>query len=258
MEINLVDGDASDAVLLDAVRSGDLVAYGVLFRRHAEPLRRAAFSYGTGVVEPHDLVAEAFVRVLLALRRGHGPRDGLRPYLLVTMRNLAAKRCSRENRVERYGDVSQLDFVPGAAPAVGCDEVAVERWKCRTVSSAFGTLPGRWREVLWALEVDGTTPRELAPQLGLSPNAVSSLAVRAREGLRRAYLEAQVPEASKPACKATRHRLAPWLRGDMSPHRAKLVTTHLDECTSCRAVATGLDEVNRELYPYMSPSSPVR
>jgi RNA polymerase sigma factor (sigma-70 family) len=245
MEANHV----SDAALLDAVRSGDLGAYGVLFRRHAEPLLRAAFGYGAGVVEPHDLVAEAFVRVLLALRRGHGPRDGLRPYLIVTMRNLAAKRCTRENRVERYGDVSELDFVPGVSPAVGSDEVAVRRWTCATVSSAFGTLPGRWRQVLWALEVDGTPPRELAPQLGLSPNAVSSLAVRAREGLRRAYLAAQVPEATDPACRATRRRLAPWLRGDVSAHRAKLVTTHLGECAACRAVASGLDEVNRELCP---------
>lgn len=248
MTTNLIDDDLSDADLLDAVRAGDLGAYGVLFRRHAQPLLRAACGFGAGLVEPHDLVAEAFMRVLVALQRGSGPRDGLRPYLIVTVRNLAAMRWTRENRVERFGDVAQLGVAARVAPVGGTDELAERRWKCEVVSSAFQTLPGRWREVLWALEVDGTTPRELAPQLGLSPNAVSSLAVRAREGLRRAYLREQIPDASHPRCRATRDRLGAWLRGDLCAQRAKSVAAHLEDCTPCHAVAAALVEAHAELY----------
>lgn len=243
-----MDDDVSDAALLEAVRDGDLGAYGVLFGRHAKPLLRAAFGFGAGLVEPHDLVAEAFMRVLLALRRGNGPTDGLRPYLIVTMRNLAAMGWTRENRVERFGDLSQLGHAARINPELGSDELAERRWKCQVVSSAFLSLPGRWREVLWALEVDGKRPRELAPQLGMSPNAVSSLAVRAKEGLRRAYLQVQVPDADDPRCRTTRERLGPWLRGDLCAPRAKAVAAHLADCRSCHSVAVGQAEAYEELY----------
>lgn len=248
MTANSTDSEVPDADLLDAVRHGDLDAYGILFRRHATSALRAAFGVGSGLVEPHDLVAEAFVRTLLALRRGSGPRDGLRPYLIVTVRNLAAMRWSRENRVERYADLAQLGVAARITPVGGCDEAVETRWRCHVVSTAFRTLPGRWRDVLWALEVDGATPRELAPRLGLSPNAVSSLALRAREGLRRAYLQAQIPRTSEPRCRVTRERLGPWLRGDLSRPRTRSLTAHLDDCPDCRRVATGLVEAHAELY----------
>lgn len=57
------------------------------------------------------------------------------------------------------------------------------------VLSALSSLPESWRRVLWSLEVEGHTPREVAAVLGLAPNAVSALAYRARSGLRRAYLD---------------------------------------------------------------------
>ena len=42
--------------------------------------------------------------------------------------------------------------------------------------------------VLWHTEVEGQRPAEVAPLLGMSPNSVSALAYRAREGLRQAFV----------------------------------------------------------------------
>lgn len=55
--------------------------------------------------------------------------------------------------------------------------------------AAFATLPERWRIVLWHLEVMDESPAEVAPLLGMTPDGVATLAHRAREELRRAYLE---------------------------------------------------------------------
>jgi DNA-directed RNA polymerase specialized sigma24 family protein len=55
------------------------------------------------------------------------------------------------------------------------------------VERAFRGLPVRWQRVLWQLEVEGRRPRELAVELGMTPNAVSALGKRARAGLRKAY-----------------------------------------------------------------------
>ena len=58
-------------------------------------------------------------------------------------------------------------------------------------TAALAALPQRWQRVLWHTEVEGLSAAEIAPLLGLAPNAVAALAYRAREGLRQAYQRAQ-------------------------------------------------------------------
>src|SRR5262245_40194730 len=108
---NTLDDNPTDETLLAAVRAGDLGAFAELFRRHAESTRRAARAYADGSSEQQDLVAEAFARVLLAIRRGRGPRANLRPYLFVTIRNLANRWRFGQRHIDRYREVGELDEV---------------------------------------------------------------------------------------------------------------------------------------------------
>lgn len=250
---DVTDDDMPDAVLLDAVRAGSSAAYAVLVRRHAGSALRAAGAHGTGPVEPDDLVAEAFERLFVVLRQGGGPRVQCRAYLAVVIRNLAVRRRSLEPRDERYGGPAELGglidagALPGVVPESGCEEIALRHWRGEMVCAAFGALSARWREVLWALDVDGVTPAEVARRMGMSANAVSSLAVRAREGLRRAYLRAQIPDGHEQRCPGTRELLAACVRDDVSPRRATLFMAHVAVCAPCCRLAHGLVETNREL-----------
>lgn len=179
------DNAPPDATLLAAVRGGDLGAGELLFRRHAEPVRRIAAGWGVQPAERDDLVAEAFTCVLAVVRAGGGPRDNLRPYLVVTMRNLAARWGRHRLRVQPHAEV------PGTGAVEGADERVLRRSSDQLVRSALHTLPVRWRTVLWSMVAEGRTPAELAPVLGVSPNGVAALACRARRGLRQAYLQAE-------------------------------------------------------------------
>jgi RNA polymerase sigma factor (sigma-70 family) len=89
----------TDAVLTVAVRGGDLAAYGVLYERYLGLARRVAASWVTSRVEREDVIAEAFILVLRALRSGGGPHELFRPYLLATMRNALISWRRRESRV---------------------------------------------------------------------------------------------------------------------------------------------------------------
>lgn len=229
-----------DVVLLAALRAGDLDAGGALFRRHAGPLRRIATAWAKQPAEGDDLVAETFARVLAIVHAGGGPRDDLRPYLVVTMRNLVSRWSRQRSRVEL------CETVPESA-ASGADELALHRSNEKLVWTAYCTLPGRWRTVLWRTEAEGDTPTQVAPLLGLTPNSVAALAMRAREGLRQAYLQVQVPDAEEPVCREPRRRMGAWVRGGLSPRRASVIADHIAGCGACRSVATGLDEANREL-----------
>jgi RNA polymerase sigma factor (sigma-70 family) len=78
----------SDRELLEAVREGDDEAYAQLWRRHHPAALRAArqFDHST---EAEDIAAEAFARVLNAVRQGNGPHEAFRAYLLRAVSNVA-------------------------------------------------------------------------------------------------------------------------------------------------------------------------
>jgi hypothetical protein len=80
---------------LECRSTGDARAFGVLYARHLMAARRLATTFVAASAEREDLVAEAFTRMLRALRVGHGPTEEFRPYLLVTLRNTVISRFQR-------------------------------------------------------------------------------------------------------------------------------------------------------------------
>src|SRR5699024_4199295 len=105
-------------------------------------------------------------------------------------------------------------------PAVAQQENAI-------VARAFASLPERWLVVLWHTEVEGEYPAQVAVLLGITPNAVTSLAFRAREGLREAYLQAHLADTAAARCRATVDRLGAWTRGTLSRRENAQVQDHL-------------------------------
>jgi RNA polymerase sigma factor (sigma-70 family) len=241
--------EQSDAALIEAVRRGDVNAYGVLYERHLGAAKRAAVYLATTNAEREDLVAEAFTRVLQVLRSGRGPAQQLRPYLLVTMRHAAINAARRSPTTALYADVPDAYL-----PAVTEDPVAA-RLRGDEAASAFAELPERWRQVLWHTEVEGASPASIAPMLGMTPNGVAALAYRAREGLRQAYLKAHLPQAVERSseCRAATDKLAGWVRRSISAPQRRRLTAHLNRCERCSELAAGLREVNGDLGATATP-----
>lgn len=236
----------SDAELIAAVRDGHTSAYGVLYERHLHAAKRAASCLAHSTAEREDLVADAFTRVLRALRDGGGPNEEFRAYLLVTMRN-AAISGSRGAAVSLYADVPETYL-----PRPGGDPV-LNKWDAMTAAAAFASLPERWRTVLWHTEVEEETPAEIAPLLGMRPNGVAALAYRAREGLRQAYLRAHLNEVEGRECRATVAKLAGWVRKSVPVPLGRKISKHLAVCADCRARADTLTRVNQELRASVAP-----
>jgi RNA polymerase sigma factor (sigma-70 family) len=237
----VITGLVDDAALIAAVRAGDAAAYGLLYERHLAAARRAATALASSVVEREDLVAEAFTLVLRALRNGRGPLLEFRPYLLVTIRNVAISSSRRCVPVALYEVPERL-----LADAF-MDDPVTARIHAGVAAAAFARLPERWRMVLWHTEIEGESPAALAPRLGLSANGVAALACRAREGLRQAYLELHLPDRRPGDCQITRGQLAAWVRRGMSQGSMKRIARHLDRCAGCRAEAADLRRINYEL-----------
>lgn len=162
------------------LREGDDDAFAALYRSH----RPYALVVARALVGPSwadDVVAESFTALLGVIRAGRGPSRHVRAYLLTIVRRVAWSTLRSQDRV-RATDLHRLDGTHHD-PDVLLDEIERHR-----VLDAFAALPARWQKVLWHIEVLGASPAELADVLGISPNAVSSLARRARQRLRHAYL----------------------------------------------------------------------
>lgn len=239
--------EASDAELIAAVRAGDEDAYAQLYRRHHGPALRYARSLASSSAEAEDLVADAFTRVLAALRTGNGPDEAFRPYLLSAVRNAFYDLTRRANR-ERPVD----DLTPFAPEAPFVDPVLAKDER-RLVALAFSELPERWQTVLWHTEVEGEKPASVAPLLGISANAVAALAYRAREGLRERYLHVHLSSTTDEQCRRTTERLAAYTRKKLSKSETRQVHQHLDGCNRCRLLFTELADLNSRLGVILAP-----
>ncbi|HEU5037831.1 MAG TPA: sigma-70 family RNA polymerase sigma factor [Nocardioides sp.] len=241
-----VDGPPNDGELISLVRAGDTDAYGELFARHVEAARRLARQLvSAGDVD--DLVSEAFAKVLVVLQRGGGPDLAFRAYLLTAVRRLHVDRIRLGARLHTTGDLTPFD------PGVPFRDTAVEGFENATAARAFSSLPERWQLVLWHTEVEGQKPAEVATLLGMTPNSVSALAYRAREGLRQAYLSLHAQTVDDDACARTRANLGAYVRGGLSRRDSARVEQHLEECRGCAAIYLELSEVNSNLGALLAP-----
>ena len=237
----------SDAELILAVRAGDRQAYGTLYERHLAAARAHARQLTRSSADADDLVAEAFAKVFVVLQAGRGPDGAFRAYLMTTLRNGLYQRLRQDRRLDVTDDMARHDQgVPWSDPVEA-------ELNSSLAARAFSTLPVRWQTVLWRSEVEGQSTAEIGEQLGLRPNAVAALAYRAREGLRRAYLQAHLTAHPDEACRPTVHRLGGWTRGKLPAGDAALVRRHLDDCGRCRHLATELADVNDGIRGLLAP-----
>jgi RNA polymerase sigma factor (sigma-70 family) len=242
-----VTTDGSDAELITRVRAGDRSAFGTLYARHSQAATNLARQFARTPAEVDDLVSESFARVLDALLGGRGPATAFRAYLFTTLRNTAFDRTRKDAKLQFTDDVSVHE-----TPEVPDDPVVLEL-ENTLVAKAFAALPERWQVVLWHTQVERQSPAEVGVLLGMSANAVTSLAFRAREGLREAYLRAHLADTAAERCRTTVDRLGAWVRGGLSKREQAQVDAHLDECDRCRALAAELTEINSGLRGLLAP-----
>lgn len=231
-------GELADEALIAASREGNELAFAELWRRHSGAAltvaRRLAFS------DAEDVVSEAFETVWEQLGRGIGPRQYFRAYVFTVVRNIAARQYRLRQRTVTGVEIE-------GTPVPGGDEIIALTENVHEVLEAFQTLPERWQLALWWMEVEGLSRGEVAQRFDLSPNAVSVLLRRAREGLRVAWLEKQLPPLADDEHRFALEALPRYVRRGLGNAFRRDVAAHLRSCASCAAAEAELREENRRL-----------
>ncbi|MFE2878505.1 sigma-70 family RNA polymerase sigma factor [Streptomyces roseus] len=243
--------DLSDAQLCALLRERDSASgadlsdvMGEVFARHHDAVLAYARTCCRDLATAGDLAAEAFARTYRAVAWGTGPEYVWRPYLLTCVRRVAAEWARRGARTQ----LSE-DFDTWAADLAGDQDVegaALSAEEGSLVLRAYRSLPERWQAVLWHAVVEDEPAAETARRLGISAGGVGSLAARAREGLREAYLRAHLDESASEECRHYGGLLAAALR-----RPGKRVTRdlgrHLRACDICGRAERDLRAVNNRL-----------
>lgn len=242
-----IDSETSDDELVRATRAGDSRAYGVLWDRHAPAALRAARSI-TSSIDPEDLVSEAFAKTLSAIRNGGGPTDAFRPYIFAAVRSAAATWGGKQKDLT----LEYIDELP-----VDESDDSLDLLSDRALlAAAFKDLPERWRTLLWYLEVEGMKPREIAPLMGMTPNAVSVLASRAREGFKVAWLHAHIKEPGREAeCRWACERIVAQGRKRHVPRADRSrFDAHLERCRRCTIASAEVAQASSKLRAVLLPA----
>ncbi len=234
---------SSDAELLSRARRGDDSAFATLWRRHLPAAYAVAMRF-RGRVAPEDLVAEASARILRLLREGGGPTDNFRSYFASTVRTVGVDAVRREMNIVPTED-PDLEMLVDPEPDVSA--LAGGGVDTDIVRAAFRLLGDGDQQLLWHTMVEGSAPRVVAPLLGVSANAVSARAMRAREALRSSYLDVwvqrRVPACGAPECRWTLDHLGGFVRGRLTSRQRARAAAHLEECPRDACLAGELQHV---------------
>jgi len=237
--------NSPDEALIESSRTGDRQAFAELWRRHYRSGLTVARQFTS--IDADDLVSEAFARIYKRTVDGGGPTGAFRPYLYTTIRNLACTWGSQSRDVQ----VEEIDILGEVESA---EEPVARALDSQLTVRAYGTLPTRWQTVLWYTEVEGLDPHEVAPLMGLTANGVAALAYRAREGLRKAWLQAHVNDATASgACQWAVSRLGDYSRHTLTDREQLRMTDHLASCAKCSIMSEEVNDVGARLAMVLLP-----
>ena len=238
---------SSDLTLVQAARSGDRLAFGVLYLRHHAAAWRIACVASHFSPDAELAVIEGFTRVFSALpaESEEFERDGVtfRPYLLACVRQAALDRARAAGRAEpgstraarRSGHPPASPPPPAPLAGLAADgEVVLSSLEHHVARGALAGLPERSRTALWLTDVEAMTPDEVAGILGSSPDVVAGLAQTARSEMRAAQEVARGRHEVRADCRFSVDHLGAYHAGTLDPKKGVLVRSHLDLCPPCR------------------------
>ncbi|MEU6065035.1 sigma-70 family RNA polymerase sigma factor [Streptomyces sp. NPDC047082] len=242
----------SDAELTGFLRNPESEAWvEELYRPHRSAVLSYAYACCRDPRTAEDLTSEAFARVLRAVRSGSGPKAAWRPYLLTVVRRTAADWADTARRSDLSPEfqawLAQLPEGRGADSSAARMLLLEE---ASLVLRAFRSLSERRQTVLWHTEVEGDPARSVGRLLRMGEGDITSLAERARDGLRETCLAVFDDHAGSDACRRYRPMLGAVVR--TGRRSTEDFDRHLAQCPGCRGALTELTDLDEGLGPALS------
>ncbi|MBT2537355.1 RNA polymerase sigma factor [Arthrobacter sp. ISL-69] len=176
----------SDEVLWHQVVNGDGDAFGVLFDRHYDRVRRHALKV---LRIPHlaeDVVAMVFYEAWRRRTNVRMVNDSILPWLLITTNNTLRNHVRQQRRYRHF--LTQLPPPEDSADiAEGIAQADESQLQASALREAFAQLRPPERDVLTLCVVEGMGAKEAGAALGIADGTVKSRLHRAKSRLGSLY-----------------------------------------------------------------------
>ena len=181
---NRAERDASDARVMELVRTGDEAAIAELYDRYAAIALGIALKILRDANEAEDVVHDAFITLVERADQFRPERGSLIAWLVTMVRNLALDRARRRvRRAQIEGDELRHEPADRVADPEQLARLGHER---EAVRSALARLSASQRATLEIAFFEGLSYPEIAPRENVALGTVKSRAARALGALRAA------------------------------------------------------------------------
>jgi RNA polymerase sigma-70 factor (ECF subfamily) len=185
-----VDASSDDDALVEAVRAGDGVAFGVLFERHGQSVFRACRRRVASRQDAEDVLSATFLEAWRIRARAVAVEGSMRPWLLAIAANLSRNhaRAARRRELGTARAAGAVDHVvPGPEDEVVASVGAAA--DAAVLEVVIQALPEGERDVVELCLVEGLSSAQAAHVLEIPEGTVRSRVFRARIRLRAALLQ---------------------------------------------------------------------
>lgn len=185
----MTDSEAlhDDGLLAQRIRSGDRVALGEVYDRHASVAMAVALRVVADREQAEDLVHDAFVAIWQKIDRFDPARGSLRSWIVTIVRNRAIDRLRGTRPSIEIGEADERSLLR-SGPNPTWDDVLAQLG-AEQLRTALDRLPPEQRQAIELAYFGGRTYREIATMTGVplgTANGRLRLALaRLRELLRR-------------------------------------------------------------------------
>jgi RNA polymerase sigma-70 factor (ECF subfamily) len=154
-----------DGLLAQRIRSGDRVAFGEVYDRHASVALAVALRIVADREQAEDLVHDAFVATWQKIDRFDPTRGSLRSWIVTIVRNRAIDRLRGNRPSIEIGEADERSLLK-SGPNPTWDG-AVARLGAEQLRAALAELPQAQREAIELAYFGGRTYREIATLTGV-------------------------------------------------------------------------------------------
>ena len=165
--------EIADAELVQACRSGDMVAWRCLYDRYAPLMHRFASALGVPAEEREDAVQDIFIAVFRSLKHFRGEAQ-----LSTWIYRIAARHAIRLGQRRRARETMRIAMTKEDLPVV--TDPSERSAQLATLDRMLGKLPPKKRTVLVLFEIEGLSAKEISDVIGCPENTVWSRLHHAR------------------------------------------------------------------------------
>jgi hypothetical protein len=233
-----LDRTTDDDLLRRAARGHD-AALQALVGRHLHPAWRLALVTAPTAGVARD-AAVAGVVDGFAAALDDDRRPPVAPPLRVRVVS-ATRGAALSGTTTVVGDRGETAAAPSGAASSG---LALD---------AFRALPERARTALWLVDVEGGTPAQAAPILGVEAGPASAMVARARDALRARLAADAAATAEGRRCARAMAKLPALAGGQLDAADRSRLQAHAERCTTCAEIVAVVAHPRHALRALIGP-----